>query len=84
MPSRWVLVDLLTRKIKLRCIRSTVSGTIHYLFEIVRIRIRIKQSDPDLYKIEKQDPDLYQIESRIRIRIKVKSRIRTRIRIKKV
>ncbi len=27
-----------------------------------RIRIHIKQSDPDLYQIEKQDPDPYQSE----------------------
>jgi hypothetical protein len=33
---------------------------VHYLFATVRIRI--KQSDPDLYQIEKQDPDLYQSE----------------------
>ncbi len=29
---------------------------------MVRIRIRTKQSDSDLYKIEKQDPDPYQSE----------------------
>ncbi len=40
--------------------KSTVLGT--YLFETVRIRIRIKQSDPDSYKMEKQDPDPYQSE----------------------
>jgi hypothetical protein len=33
-----------------------------YLFERVRIRIHIKQSDPDPYQIEKQDPDQYQSE----------------------
>jgi hypothetical protein len=37
---------------------------ITYLFETVRIRIRIKWSDPDPYQIEKQDPypDTYQSE----------------------
>jgi hypothetical protein len=30
---------------------------LHYLFEMARIRIRIKQSDPDPYQIEMQDPD---------------------------
>ncbi len=58
----WVLLDLMTRKIKLTCIKSTVY--VHYLFETVRIRIQIsiKQSDPDPYKIEKQDPDPYRSE----------------------
>ncbi len=35
---------------------------IHYLFETVRTRIRIKQPDPDPYQIGKQDPDPYQSE----------------------
>ncbi len=43
-------------------------GTLQSLFETVRIRICIKQSDqiekqdpePDSYQIEKQDPDQYQ------------------------
>ncbi len=67
MPSGWVLVDLLIRKIKLRCIKSAVVGMVYYLCEMVRIQIRIKQLDPDLYHIEKQDPDTdpYQSESRI-------------------
>jgi hypothetical protein len=62
MPSGWVPLDLLTRKIKLRCIKSIVLG--HYLFEMARIwiQIGIKQLDPDLYKIEKQDQDPDQIE----------------------
>ncbi len=34
----------------------------HYFFETVRIQIRIKQSDPDLYQIEKLYPDPYQSE----------------------
>jgi hypothetical protein len=34
----------------------------HYLFETVRIRIRTKQSDPDLHQIEKLYPDPYQSE----------------------
>ncbi len=54
MPFSWVLLDLLTRKIKLRCIKSTVLGTLP--FEMVTIRIRIKQFDPDPYQIEKPDP----------------------------
>ncbi len=54
--------DLLTRKMKSRCIKSTgtVLGTVHYLFEMARIWI--KQSELDLYQIEKQDPDPYQSE----------------------
>ncbi len=55
MPFGWVLLDLLTRKIKLRCIKSTVLGTLP--FEMVTIRIRIKQLDPDPYQSDKQDPD---------------------------
>ncbi len=37
---------------------------VHYLFETVRIRIRIhiKQADPDPCQIEMQDPDPYQSE----------------------
>ncbi len=64
MPAGWVLADLLTRKIKLRCIKSTVLGT--NIFEMERIQIRIKQSDPDQiekpdpYQSEKEDPDPYQ------------------------
>ncbi len=55
MSSRWDLLDLLTRKIKLRCIK--VLFYVHYLFELVSIQIRIKQSNPDPYHVEKQDPD---------------------------
>jgi hypothetical protein len=33
---------------------------VHFLFETARIRIRIKQSDPDPYQIGKQDPVPYQ------------------------
>ncbi len=64
MPSGWILVDLLTRKVKLRCIKSTVLFWVHYLFETLRIwiRIRIKQLDLDQYQIEKQDPYPYQSE----------------------
>ncbi len=42
--------------------KSTVLGTVHYCFQMVRIWIRIKQSDPDTYQIKKQDPDPYQSE----------------------
>jgi hypothetical protein len=35
---------------------------VHYLLETIRIRMRIKQSDPNPYNLEKHDP----------IRIKVK------------
>jgi hypothetical protein len=41
---------------------GTVLGTLPYLFKTVRIRICIKQSDPNPYQIEKQDTDQYQIE----------------------
>ncbi len=54
----WVLLDLLTRKIKIRCIKSTVLGTLPLW----------NSKDPDLdqtvgpdpYQIEKQDTDPYQ------------------------
>jgi hypothetical protein len=58
MPSGWVLVDLLTKKIKLRCIKSTAFFYIGTL--PVRIRISIEQSALDPYQIDKQDPDPYQ------------------------
>ncbi len=61
MLSDWVLMDLLTRKIKIRCIKSTVLFKVHYLSEMVRILI--KQLDLDLYQIEKQDPGPYQSEN---------------------
>jgi hypothetical protein len=61
MPSGWVLVDLLTKKMKLRCIKSTLFW-LYYLFEMVRIRISVKKSDPDPNQIKKHDPDLYQSE----------------------
>jgi hypothetical protein len=51
---------LLTRKIKLGCIKSAVLG--HYLFEMDRIQIRMKQQYPDPYQIEKQEPDPFQSE----------------------
>ncbi len=35
---------------------------VHYLFELVRIQIRIKQSDPDSYRIEKHNRYPYQSE----------------------
>jgi hypothetical protein len=37
---------------------------VHYLLETLRIRIRIKQSDPGPYQIEKQDPDPYRSKKR--------------------
>jgi hypothetical protein len=42
---------------------SSILGTLQF-FETVRIRIRSKQPDLDLYQIEKQDsdPDRYQSE----------------------
>ncbi len=67
MPDVWLLEGLLTRKIKLGCIKSMVTGTVlgvhyRYLFETVRIRIcvNMKNSDPDSYKSEKPDPNPYQ------------------------
>ena len=60
MPSGWVLADLLTMKINLKCTKSTVLDTLPVVFETVRIRIHIKQLDPDPYQNEKQDPDPYQ------------------------
>ncbi len=52
MPSGWVLLDLLTRKIKL-----------HYLFLTERIWIHIHIQQSDSYQIEKQDPDLDRYQS---------------------
>ncbi len=60
VASVWVLLDLLTRKIKFRCIKSTVLGTVYYLFETVRIRIRIKLKSRVRIRIKEK--------SRIRIR----------------
>jgi hypothetical protein len=54
MLAVWLPADLLTRKIKLR--------SVHYFFETVRIRIRIKLSDPDPYLSEKSDPNPCQSE----------------------
>jgi hypothetical protein len=47
MPSGWVLVDILTRKIKLRCIKNTVLGTLPLW----------NGKDPDPFK--QLDPDPY-------------------------
>jgi hypothetical protein len=55
IPLVWVQLDLLTRKIKLRCIKSTGLGTLP--LEMAKIRSRIKQPDLDPYQVEKQDPD---------------------------
>jgi hypothetical protein len=67
MPSGWVLAGLLTRKIKLRCTKSTVLGTVHLL--------NSKDQDPDQTVGSGSN-------SRIRIRVKLKSRIRIRIKVK--
>jgi hypothetical protein len=56
MPAVWLLVDLQTRKIKLSFIKSTV---LYYLFETVRIRIRIRQTDPDPYQNSLDPQDWY-------------------------
>jgi hypothetical protein len=76
MPAGWVLADLLTRKIKFRCIKSTVLSTLPLW--------NSKHPDPyqvaNLYQSERSDP--YQSERRIWIRIKVKSRISIRIKVK--
>jgi hypothetical protein len=50
MFSGWVLADLLTRKIKLRCVKSTVLGTVPLW----------NGKDLDPYRSEKQDSDPYQ------------------------
>jgi hypothetical protein len=56
MPYLWVLVDLLTRKIKLRCTKSTVLDVL--ALSNGKDPDTFKQSDPD--QIEKQDLDTYQ------------------------
>ncbi len=62
MPFGWVLLDLLARKIKLRCIRSTVLGTSLPLWNCKDPDPdQIEKQDPDPYQIEKQDPDPYQM-----------------------
>jgi hypothetical protein len=55
MPSGWVLSDLLTMEIKLRCIKSTVLGPLP--LRNSKDPDRIKQSDPDPYQSEKHDLD---------------------------
>jgi hypothetical protein len=62
MPFGWILLDLLTTKIKLRCIKSTGLGTLPLCTARIRIRMCIKQSNPDPYQIKKKDPDQYQSE----------------------
>jgi hypothetical protein len=52
MPSGWVLLDLLPRIIKLRCMKINALGT---------LPLR-NGKDPDPYQIEKQDLDPYQSE----------------------
>jgi hypothetical protein len=47
MPSGWVLADLLTRKIRFRCIKSNVLGT---------LPLR-NSKDPNPDQTENQDPD---------------------------
>jgi hypothetical protein len=59
-PYSGVLADLLTRKIKLRCIKSTVLGTLPILNGKDPDPYQIKKQDPDPYQSEKQDPDPYQ------------------------
>ncbi len=49
MPFGWVLLDLLTRKIKLRCMKNTL-----------RYITSLNGKDPDPYQSEKHDPDPYQ------------------------
>jgi hypothetical protein len=46
------------KEVKLICIKNTI--LVHYRFEMARIHIRIKQSDPDPYQIDKQDLNPYQ------------------------
>ncbi len=60
MPFGLVLLDLLTRKIKKRCIKGTLLGTLP-LWNGKDPDPRIQQSNPDPYHIEKQvkDPDWY-------------------------
>jgi hypothetical protein len=67
MPSSWVLTDLLTMKIKLRCTKNTVLVALPLLngkdpnldpYQIVGSDpYQIKKEDPDLksFKTEKQD-----------------------------
>jgi hypothetical protein len=48
----WVLLELMTRKIKLKCIKINVLGTLPLW----------NGKDPDPYQIERQDPDTCQCE----------------------
>ncbi len=69
-----LLADLSTRKIKLRCvITNPVLFQIHNLFDTVgiRLRISIKQSDPNPYQSEKLDwdPDRIKVKGWIRIKM---------------
>ncbi len=47
-------------QVKMSIKKCTSLGTVHYLFETLRIQIRFKQPDP--YQIEKHDPDPDQSE----------------------
>ncbi len=53
LPSGWVLLDQLTRKIKLKCIKKRT------LLGLLPVR---NGKDPDPYQTEKEDPDPYQSE----------------------
>jgi hypothetical protein len=55
MPFGWVLLDLLTRKIKLKCIKSTVLGTLP--LRNGKDPDPYKQSDTDPNQTEQQDSD---------------------------
>jgi hypothetical protein len=46
MPFGWVMLDLLTRKIKGKMYKSTILGTLPLL----------NRKDPDPYQSDKQDP----------------------------
>jgi hypothetical protein len=56
------------REMKKRCVLSIVLGTL--IFEMGRIQIRIKQSDPDPNQLGKQVRICIKMKSMILIRIK--------------
>jgi hypothetical protein len=50
----------MTRKIKLRCIKSAVLGTLPLWNGMDPDPYQIEKQDPDPYQSENQDPDPYQ------------------------
>jgi hypothetical protein len=61
MPAVWLRGGPPGKENEVMIYKSTILGKLLYIFETVRIRIRIINS-PDPYQSEKSDPDRYQSE----------------------